>query len=190
MIADLELRLAGVIGAALPAPFTGRVSVSPGPLSGADPAVVLGTTSFTVLAPDFGSDVRPEHAPPVADPRRVVRASCALAVEVRQGDGQGRPQQIAGLDALLYLLDSPEFRTGTALVDGADHGFLLDSLQVLDGRTEVDHAVPDQPPVALTLAAVGWFWPPGTPGASGPAITDVRIHGLAPDGDVAIREQP
>jgi len=178
VIADLETRLADVIGADLPAPFGGHVSVAPGPPGGANPTVVVGTTAFEVLEPDFGSRARPELAPPVTDPRRVVRMRCSLSVEVRPSTGQGRAQQLAGLDALLYLLDGPTFQSGEALVDGTDRGFLLDGLRVVDGRAEADPAIPGGPPMVLDLEAVGWFWPPGTPGATGPTIVEVRVRGL------------
>ena len=178
MIADLEQRLAEVIGAALPAPFTGTTAVAPGPAAGPDPALVLGTTTVNPLAPDFGSDSRPEQPPSVADPLRVVRASCTLLIEIRPGAGQGRAQQLAGLDALLYLLDGPEFRSGTALGDGTDHGFVLDSMRVLDARTQPDPATPSEPPVVLNLVAQGWFWPPGTPGTAGAPAVEIRLRGV------------
>lgn len=178
MIADLEQRLAEVIGAALPAPFTGTTTVAPGQAVGPGPALVLWTTTVNPLAADFGSDSRPEQAPSVADPLRVVRASCTLSIEIRPGTGQGRAQQLAGLDALVYLLDGPEFRSGTALDDGTDHGFVLDSMRVLDARTQPDPATPSEPPVVLNLAAQGWFWPPGTPGTTGSPIVEIRLRGV------------
>lgn len=178
MIADLEARLADVIGARMPAPFAGHAAVAPGPAPGANPALVVGTTSFDLVDPDFGNLGRPEHAPPATDPRRVVRLRCRLAVEVRGATTQSRTDQLQGLDQLLYLLDGTDFRGGAALVDGTDQGFALDDLRVVDGRAEPDPAVPAAPAMALGLEATGWFWPVGVVGATGPEILEIRLREL------------
>ena len=179
MIADLEQRLVEVIGAALPAPFTGTTAVAPGPAPGPGPALVLGDDGCQPAGPRL----RQRLPGPSRRRRWPTRcgwsgASCTLAVELRAGAGQGRPQQLAGLDALLYLLDGPEFRSGTALGDGTDHGFLLDSLRVLGARTLPDPAAPSEPPVVLNLVTQGWFWPPGTPGTAGAPIVEIRLRGV------------
>jgi hypothetical protein len=179
VIRDLETRLAAVLAGRLPAPFANRVVAAPadGP-PGPQPRVVVGVRSVERLAPDLGN-VRSEVVPGAAAPRRVVRLSCVLGAVVQPANNQGRAQQLAGVDALLYALEAPELRSGAALAGPADPGFLLDGLEVVGAAVPFDAAVPD--PFGVTLRASGLFWPPGTPGVSGPRIVHVRLReGLAP----------
>jgi hypothetical protein len=175
MITEFEERLADLLGARLPAPFGGRVAVSPGPVAGPGPSVLLAARALEVVEPDFGSG-RLEVAPGSDDPRRVVRARCTVSVEVRPGSGQGRAQQMLGVDALLFELDAPAVRDGSALATGDpgdDPGFLIERMRVLLGQVPSDPQTEDAGPVALTLQVEGWFWPVGVAGEAG---VEMRIR--------------
>lgn len=183
MISDFEQRLVDVLGGRLPAPFAGHAHVAPGPAGDADPAVVVRVESAMPLESGLGGEAR-QVVPGAADPRRVVRMACVVEIAVAPESGQGRAQQMQGVDAVLYLLDAPDFRNGAALAGGApDPGFLIRSMHMKDVRT---------PPVMLPggtsderglvrFDAEGWFWPTGTAGEAGIEIESVRIRGaLAP----------
>src|SRR5215203_2836649 len=126
MVAEFEQRLADVLGARMPPPFQGRVEVSPGALAG--PALVLGAERVSLQEPDLGNR-RPEVVPGDGTPRRIVRATCTVGIIVRPEPGQGRAQQMQGLDAVLYTLDAAELRNGSALRTGGDPGFVIDRLR-------------------------------------------------------------
>ncbi len=177
MISEFERRLADVLGPRLPAPFTGRVDVPPGTLPGGKPVILVGVTHVEPVERYMGSQ-HPEIVPGANDPRRVLRLICDVSIQVFPGPSQGRPQQMLGLDAVLYALDAPEFRDGTALAGPADPGFLIQSLQAVDGAAVLDPSAPDAVPPGLTLKADGWFWPVGVPGQAGVAIGEIRIRGV------------
>ena len=176
MISEFEQRLADVLGTRLSAPFTGRVEVAPGPDPGADPIIFVGTRRAEPVEPDIGSQ-RPEVAPGSEDHRRVLRLRCTVDVEFHAGSDQGRQQQMAGLDAALYALGAPDFRDGSALVDGDDPGFLINELRVIDCITPLDPSAEDAPHVGLTLSTEGWFWPVGLAGEAGTQIGEIRVRG-------------
>src|SRR5207249_2405607 len=95
MIAAFEQRLADVLGARLPPPFRGHVAVAPAPAPSADPAVVVVVERADSVDPDFNSR-RPEIAPGVADPRRILRMNCTVGVRVQPANNAGRRQQMDG----------------------------------------------------------------------------------------------
>jgi hypothetical protein len=176
MIADFEARLVDILGARLPAPFTGRTVLAPGAPPAADVQLVIGVLTATAVEPEFDTR-RPEIVPGVADPRRVLRLNCTVGVEIRAAAAADRTQQMRGLDAALYALDAPDFQDGTVLDDGTDRGFLIQSMSASEIGT------PD-PPVSLTpprfgfdLSAIGLFWPTGVTGQAGRAIGEIRVRG-------------
>ncbi|MBL0174634.1 MAG: hypothetical protein IPP94_05100 [Ignavibacteria bacterium] len=189
MISDFEQRLANVLGGRVPAPFAGRVSVAPAPAVGADPSVVVRVDAATRPESGMGGETL-QVVQGSAIGRRIVRLSCTVEIRVVPAAGSGRAQQMLGIDAVLYALDAPEFRNGSALAGGApDPGFLIQSMVLKNVET---------PPVmlpsgvredraALFFDVDGWFWPVGTTGAAGPEIEGVRIRGaltplaLSPD---------
>jgi hypothetical protein len=177
VITEFERRLADVLGARLPAPFTGRVDVPPGALPDGGPVILVGATRVELVAPHMGSQ-RPEIVPGVNDPRRVLRLTCELSLQVFPEPDQGRAQQMRIVDALMYTLDASDFRSGKALTGPVDPGFLIQSLQIVAGNVALHPAAPDAPPVGVTLKAEGWFWPVGVPGQVGIVIGEIRIRGV------------
>jgi hypothetical protein len=176
VIAAFEQKLAEVLGARMPVPFRGRVNPPPLPNASDNPDVMVGVVQADLVEPDFGSR-RPEIAPGVADPRRVMRLRCTVGVRVRAGGNGGRTQQVAGIDAAMFILDAPDFRDGSALQNGGDPGFLIQQMALVRGDSSIDPEEPESPPFGLTLVADGWFWPAGTPGQAGVQIADIRVRG-------------
>lgn len=174
MLAEFETRLADVLGARLPAPLTGLVDRAPG-RPAARLLVALGPA---VPIADNLQSLRAERVPGDEGTRRVLRLRCEVVLTAR-GLGDGRPAQATALDAALYLLDDPLFRTGAALLpaDASDPGFLISRMTI--ARIE--------PPETVTLEADGLFWPVGTAGETGTPIEAVAMRiallplGLAPD---------
>jgi hypothetical protein len=153
-----------VLGAQLPPPFGGRVFVPPDEPAGNGPTVAV-----TVLraVPETGFHVaRPERVPGGDDARRVVRLSCTVGMTVTPVADEGRSQQVAAVDELLWLVDTPPFRDGRALRVGGDPGFFVEAL----GIEAADLADPDDVLPDVTLVARGWFWPPGEPPITGPPM--------------------
>jgi len=181
VISDFERRLADVLSARLPAPFTGRVDVAPGLLAGNGPQILVGVTQAQGAAAQFGS-VRPEVVPGATDPRRVLRFSCAVTVEVRAGEpANNRPQQMQGLEQVMYLLDAPDLRSGQALASGApaDPGFFIQSLTLGESVAPLDPTADDALPVTVGARAEGYFWPIGVVGQAGIAIGEIRLRGAS-----------
>lgn len=170
MIADFERRFAEVLGGRLPAPFGGQVMVAPG--DGAGAAVLVAARTAALLDEEFGA--RPERVPGADDVRRVVRLSCTVGLTVRAAAAGGRAQQIAGVDDLLYAVDAPDLRDGSALrpADG-DPGFLIDAMRLADSNLAVDGA-----DAMVSVVARGWFWPKGAPGETGVRVGEIRVRGL------------
>ena len=167
MLTELESRLADVLGAALPAPFGGRVRRrGAAPPHGAGPVVRLGVEAYSPLEPDLSS-ARPETGAGAPSLRRVVRLRVRLGVDVTTDPPGDRLGLLAGTDALLFALQAPEVRSGRALLAPGDQGFRLDSLELLD--------VGDDDPAVL-LEAVGWFWPVGVAGQDGRAIVRALVR--------------
>jgi hypothetical protein len=180
VLAELEQRLSDVLGGRLDAPFTGRTAVAgDAEPTGTGPIVRVRTRRVRPRDPDFGA-VRPERAPGATDPRRVVRLECELALDIVPGAGAGRSQVLAGLDQLLFLVDGPDFRNGSALIGPPDPGFLLESLRIRRGTAAVDAESEDAGDggAELVLVAIGWFWPPGTPGGAGEPIEHALVRQL------------
>lgn len=166
-----------MLGGVLPAPFTGRVEVAPGSAVGAEPLIVLGVRRAEPLDPDLGSN-RPELAPGVDGHRRILRLACTVGLEVVPATGQGRSQQLEGVQAALYALEAPTMRDGKALVEAGDAGFLIQQLEIVDaGVPFTTGAGPAPDPPGLTARAEGWFWPVGTPGQIGKKILEVHVRG-------------
>jgi hypothetical protein len=177
MITEFERRLADVLGTRLPAPFSGRVNVPPAALPGDGPVILAAVTHTRASGGNFARH-RPEIVPGAHDPRRVLRLACDISIQIRAGNGQGRPQQMLGLEALLYELDAPEFRTGQALANGApaDPGFLIQSLQIRESFSAITPSADEL--VTLQLTSEGWFWPVGVAGETGVVIGEIRLRGV------------
>ena len=175
MIAEFEQRLADVLGSELPAPFTGRVQVEPGSGGGSGPHILLGVERTDVLPSAIGDP--PEMVVPGdPQPRRIVRARCTVRLRVVPTEQGGRAQERSGLDAALFALDAPAFRNGHALAgEVADPGFLIRATRILSATLPIEGD--DSIRTGLVMEAEGWFWPVGTPGASGPQIQEIRIRG-------------
>jgi hypothetical protein len=79
---------------------------------------------------------------------------------------------------LLYELESPDMLDGSALIADGDTGFLIQAMRLVEARAPL---VPDadEPPLGLTLAAEGWFWPVGIEGQTGIIIGEIRVRGVA-----------
>lgn len=172
MLEAFETRLATVLGASLAAPFAGRVTVAPDAANGAGPLIQLAVGTVRRLEPELGA-FRQEQPPGLPTLRRVARLEADVAIRVTPagGGGGGRPQTVSGVDALLYLLDDLPFRSGTALVQPGDNGFLLQSLRVTGA------SLPDDAGVArVDLTVSGWFWPLGEAGAAGIEIGEVQVR--------------
>lgn len=175
MLANLETRIADVLGGRLAAPFAGRVFVAPGPPDTTLPALLVGVSRAEVIGENFGAGRRPERVPGADDPRRVVRLRCTIRIEVRPADNGTRAQTVAVLDALLYELDGPDMRTASALTAPGDPGFVLsrhlpEAVQVTPDPAESD-ALP-----SVEVQAEGWFWPPNTPGITGVPIAAALVR--------------
>lgn len=173
MLADLEERLATVLGNALPAPFAGRVRVAPDAAVGPGPSVILGVRRVEPLPQDFGS-VRPEAVPAPPERRRVVRLRCTIGILVEPQQANDREQVMAGVDALVYLLEDADFRSARALDAEGDQGFVLTSLALQEAYPGLRPN--GEAPPQVTLQAEGWFWPVGTVGETGVAITEARVR--------------
>lgn len=171
MIAEFERQLADVLGVRLPAPFTGRVSPAPG-AGDADPEVLVGVRRFDRIDESFTE--RPEVVPGAVDPRRVARLKCEVVLTVRAAPD--RATTMRGVDAVLFAIDAPDVRDGSALRPvGGDPGFLVHSLLLEQGAVADDTAEAS----FVTATAEGWFWPVGQPGRSGTVIGEVRVRGIA-----------
>lgn len=171
MIAEFEQRLADLLGARLPAPFGGRVVVAPG--AGVNgQAVLVSVRRFDRMDEGFGE--RPQQVPGAADPRRVARLRCQVTLTVR--GSADRAATLRGVDTLLYAVDAPDLRDGSALrVTNGDPGFLIDQLMLAGGDVADDSAAGVS---AVGVVAQGWFWPVGTPGQTGTVIGEVRVRGV------------
>ena len=173
MIAELERRLADVLGAQLAPPFAGQVrAASETPAPG--PSMLVGVRHVERVDDQLDSRRR-EVVPGDTRQRRVVRLRCLIDIEVRAGAG-GRAQMLSGVDDAVYLLDRDDFRHGGALAAPGDPGFLVDELRLVDGTIPLEPD--DDAPVAIRLAADGWFWPVEVAGQAGVAITEVRLRGV------------
>jgi hypothetical protein len=180
VISEFERRLADVLSVRLAAPFAGRVDVPPGTLTGDGPVILAGVTQIQADEPHFGS-TRPEVVPGSNDPRRVLRLVCGVTIEIRPGTSAGRPQQMQGLEQVLYALDTPDFRNGQALASGAppDPGFFIQSIAIAESVAVLDPTAADVPPVTVGARAEGWFWPVGVTGQAGIAIGEIRLRGVS-----------
>ncbi len=127
------------------------------------------------MDPDLGSR-RPEVAPGAVGSRRVVRLACEVELQVRAGDAGDRAAQLAGLDALIYELEAPDLRDGSALVADGDTGFLVQDLRLL-ATTSPLAPMPDGPALGARAQAEGWFWPVGVVAPAGIEIASVRVRG-------------
>ena len=171
MITEFERRLAEVLGARLPAPFTGRVAQTPG-AGDANPEVLVGVRRFDRI--DEGFDERPELVPGAKDPRRVARLRCEVGLAIR--GVADRADALRGVDAVAYAIDAPDVRDGSVLRPASgDPGFLIDSVLLSSGTVADDKTGPS----TVTVVAQGWFWPVNAPGQSGTVIGEVRVRGVA-----------
>lgn len=173
MLRDFEQRFAEVLGTQLPAPFAGQVTVAP-PGPGNAVQVVVSAGKMEVMDPDFGS-FRSESAPGVTNPLRVLRLRGEVGITVRPAQNQGRSQQVEGIDALLYLLDTPEFRSANALASQQDRGFVLSSMKIMNADLSIRDQNTDPSP-DITLEVEGWFWPIGQTGVAGSEIQQAQVR--------------
>lgn len=174
MISDFETRLAETLGTRIAAPFTGRVDVAPGPAPDDDVRVILGVVSAQIVDESLGS--RPEVLPGDPVPRRAVRLRCTVAIETRIATPD-REQQMNALEAALYALDDSEFRTGKALADGTDLGFVIHELQPSSIVAPLHPDEADDPRIGVNVLATGLFWPVGVKGQAGDRIGEIRLRG-------------
>jgi hypothetical protein len=176
VISDFETRLAETLGTRIAAPFTGRVDVAPGPAPDAAVRVILGVVSAQIVDESLGS--RPEVLPGDPVPRRAVRLRCTVAVETNIATPD-RAQQMDALQAALYALDDPDFRTGKALADGTDLGFVIHELQPSTIVASLHLDPKDEPPprIGIKVVATGLFWPVGVKGKAGDLIGEIRLRG-------------
>src|SRR4051812_34608941 len=170
MLTEFEQRLADVLGSRLPAPFTGRVDVAPGPNPTNTVRLIVGVRSTELVEPDFLAH-RDVRLPGSAAFRRVVKLRCTLGVEAHTN--RGRSEQLQAVESALYLLDEPGFRDGTALADGDDPGFLIESMRLVTGASDF---APTAGAVAVSVVAEGWFWPVGVPQQTGEAIRETLVR--------------
>lgn len=175
MISEFEQRLSDVLGARLPAPFTGRTAlVGNAPTN--QTVLVVGVQRAEPLEPDFNSR-RPELAPGVDDRRRIVRLRCTVGVDVHpRSTSESRQNMLRLLDAALYTLDDRAFLAN--LAQPGDPGFLIEQMQFVESIIPNDPHAEASPAVGLSLNAEGWFWPVGQPGQAGIAIGEVRVRGV------------
>lgn len=170
MLTEFEERLADVLGSRLPAPFTGQVEVAPGPAPDATVRLIVGVRAAELLEPEFRAH-RDVRLPGSEAFRRVVRLRCTVGVEAHTS--QGRQEQLRVIDAALFLIDAPAFRDGSALADGDDPGFLIETFRVVGGAADFDAAAR---PAAISILAEGWFWPVGEPEQAGEAIRETLVR--------------
>jgi len=154
MIAEFEQRFAQVLGARLPAPFTGGVDVPPGQPAGSVPRLILAVSEMTVIEPDFRSR-RPEVVTGSPNPRRVVRLECTVTIEVRRAGNHSRVDQMQVLDAALFALGDEQLLSGSALNDNTDRGFFIQAMRVTGAGAPLD--TPTQGPVSINVVARGLF---------------------------------
>ncbi|HVE70035.1 MAG TPA: hypothetical protein VNI54_01605 [Thermoanaerobaculia bacterium] len=177
MISDFETRLAETLGTLIGAPFTGRVDVAPGPDPDDDVRLILGVVNAEVVDEGMGS--RPEVLPGDPNPRRAVRLRCNVAIETRVAPAD-REEQMKALEAALYALDDAEFRTGKALTDGTDRGFVIHELRPATVVAPLAPAAPNDR-VGINVIATGLFWPVGVAGQAGDLIDEIRLRaGIVP----------
>ena len=182
MISDFESRLATVLGAQLPAPFTGTVSVSDSSdaANGSQPRIFVGVYKTQAKPQGFGGN-RTIAVPGVSDRMRVMAMKLWIFVRVIHANNADRLQELQGLEQLHYLLDHESFQTGTALSDAGDQGFLIERMSVAEGFSEVPNAPLEENHAGIIIEAEGVFWPIGAPGETGVAIAEIRMRGLALD---------
>jgi hypothetical protein len=174
MISDFETRLAETLGTRIAAPFTGRVDVAPGPPPDASVRVILGVVSAHIVDESLGS--RPEVLPGDPVPRRAVRLRCTVALETRVATPD-RALQMNALEAALYALGDADFRTGKALADGTDLGFVIHELQPSAIVAPLHPEEADEPRIGINVVATGLFWPAGVKGKAGDVIGEIRLRG-------------
>lgn len=174
MLSDFEQRFAQVLGSQLAPPFQGRVHTAPYDNGDNGIQIVVSVGKMTLQTPDFGA-FRSESAPGVADPLRIVRLRGEVGIVVFPARNQGRQQQLQGIDALLYLLDTPDFRNANALASQQDQGFLLNYLKIVGADLSVRDPETDPTP-DIALEVEGWFWPIGQTGVSGDLITQAHVR--------------
>lgn len=175
MISDFETRLAEALGTRIAAPFTGRVDVAPGEDPGNGVRLAVGVVEAQMMEPEIGSR-RSEVVPGDAAPRRALRLRCTVALQARMKGTVDRALQMRAIDAAIYALDDAEFRSGRALADGTDRGFVIHELQPSSLAVPLDPDVPGTA-VALRLTATGLFWPIGVQGQTGRIIDEIRFRG-------------
>jgi len=182
MISDFETRLVSLLGAQLPAPFTGTVERAAGNDTAHDsePRIYLGAYKIQAEPKGFGGNRR-VAVPGVSDRIRVLSATVYVNINVLPANNEDRRQQLQGIEQLRYLLDDESFQTGAALLDAGDQGFRIDRVGVIDSVIEVTNAPDADRPSGMTLMAEGIFWPIGVSGEAGVAIDEMRIRGLLVD---------
>jgi hypothetical protein len=178
MISELEATLADRLGSDLPAPFGGRVEVAPG---AAGPGVRV-LVACTAASPSSEIAVRhlPGRLPEEIDRR--LRLSAEIEIRVVADPVTDRAAAMRCTDALLVLLDRPEYVDGSRLAPppGTDPGFEVHRMTTTSVVAPLDTTDPGSEAFGVRCAAEGWFWPVGAAEPSGDEIrvTDVRIAPL------------
>jgi hypothetical protein len=182
MVSDFEAHLATVLGAQLPAPFSGTVSVAGDSDSahGNQPRIFVGVYKTQAVPRDFGAS-RSVQVPGVSDRIHVLSLKVFVNINVVPAQSADRVQQLQGIEQISYLLDSEAFQTGAALAAAGDQGFQIHSLSVDEGVATVANAPEQDRPAGLSLVAEGIFWPIGISGETGIDIDEIRLRGLNMD---------
>lgn len=167
MLAEFVARLAAVLGSRVDAPLAGRV-VARGATAptGPNPSAFVGVDGY-VPQVEFES-VRPESVPGSDDPRRVVRLTVTVGIDVEPSPAADAADALATIDQLLYELDDLELVSGLALVAPGDQGFRISRMNIVE--SELLAGSPIQ------LEADGWFWPVGVAGQAGVAIEQALLR--------------
>lgn len=180
MISDFEARLATVMGAQLPAPYTGTVAVSTEADNshGSEPRIYLGVYKTEHKPKGFGGN-RTVEVPGVTNRVRVMPLKVWLNINVLNANNAGRLQHLQGIEQIQYLLDHESYQTGSALADSGDQGFVIERMNIVESFITVTNAPVDDRPSGIVVEAEGIFWPVGVTGETGVAIDEIRVRGLA-----------
>ena len=176
MLSEFEQQFQTTLRTRLPADIRNQVQVSTG--ANSQKGILVSVRSAQPVSDEFGT-IRPEIAPGINLPRRVVRLRCLMDCSfVPVNNSQSRAVLMNWLDHVIYALDNTDVRTGEAFVGvEVDPGFLIQSMSIetLDTPFAIHATDPDR--LQLSLTADGWFWPVGEAGQAGIEIGEIRLRG-------------
>lgn len=175
MITEFQIGLADLLNARLLAPFSGTVIVSDGSSINTSnkPVISIGVISVKPGEADMGNK-RPRIVPGNDDPRAVLYLNCMVSLLCYPSNSGGRGQCLQAVESILYILDAFEVKNGTAFPQNADPGYLIQNFVPKEADlpllsdTEREYG-------EIKIAALGWFWPVGTPGITGEPIQQIPI---------------